>query len=202
MIDCGNDWLGRVARIHPDAILPTHAHPDHAGGLKRGSPCPVFATAETWRIVKSYPIAEPRVILPHRKIAIGGLEFEAFPVEHSLRAPAVGYRVGVDGVRLIYLPDVAAITEPSYAFAGIDLYIGDGATITRPLLRQGANGLIGHASITTQLKWCQQERVRRAIFTHCGSQIVAGDERRAASRVRELGQAHGVEAWIAHDGLD
>jgi glyoxylase-like metal-dependent hydrolase (beta-lactamase superfamily II) len=43
MIDCGLDWLGKFERLHPDAIVLTHAHPDHAWGLKNGAPCPVFA---------------------------------------------------------------------------------------------------------------------------------------------------------------
>src|SRR5438874_2077480 len=36
MIDCGLDWLGKFERLHPDAIVLTHAHPDHAWGLKNG----------------------------------------------------------------------------------------------------------------------------------------------------------------------
>ena len=38
MIDCGIDWTKKVWQLHPDAIVITHAHPDHAWGLKNGSP--------------------------------------------------------------------------------------------------------------------------------------------------------------------
>jgi glyoxylase-like metal-dependent hydrolase (beta-lactamase superfamily II) len=48
MIDCGADWLARLKAVAPSAIVITHAHPDHAFGLARGAPCPVYATAETW----------------------------------------------------------------------------------------------------------------------------------------------------------
>ena len=48
MIDCGADWLGRMGSLCPSAIVLTHAHVDHAGGLADGAPCPVYATAETW----------------------------------------------------------------------------------------------------------------------------------------------------------
>src|SRR5207249_11598356 len=34
MIDCGLDWLGKFQRLHLDAIVLTHAHPDHAWGLR------------------------------------------------------------------------------------------------------------------------------------------------------------------------
>lgn len=44
MIDCGLDWRRHVWNIDPDAIIITHAHPDHAFGFKGGSPCPVYAT--------------------------------------------------------------------------------------------------------------------------------------------------------------
>jgi phosphoribosyl 1,2-cyclic phosphodiesterase len=202
MIDCGVDWLERIARINPDAILLTHAHPDHAGGLKMGSRCPVFATVETWEIMRRYPIAERCVLSAHQTLKIGNLAFEAFPVEHSLRAPAVGYIVEGGGVRLIYVPDVASITESSRVFAGVDIYIGDGASIARPLVRKRGNVRIGHASIAAQLEWCQREGVRCAIFTHCGSQIVAGDEQKVSSRLRELGEARGVEVTLAFDGCE
>jgi glyoxylase-like metal-dependent hydrolase (beta-lactamase superfamily II) len=39
MIDCGLDWLGKFERLCPSAIVLTHAHPDHAWGLKDGAPC-------------------------------------------------------------------------------------------------------------------------------------------------------------------
>jgi hypothetical protein len=93
------------------------------------------------------------------------------------------------------------IPEQSRVLAGVDLYIGDGATVLRPLIRKRGNTLIGHASIASQLKWCQEEGVHRAIFSHCGSQIVAGDEQMALARMRELGQRSGVDVRLAHDGL-
>jgi glyoxylase-like metal-dependent hydrolase (beta-lactamase superfamily II) len=40
MIDCGKDCSNRVRSLGPDAIVLTHAHPDHAGGLKSAVPCP------------------------------------------------------------------------------------------------------------------------------------------------------------------
>jgi ribonuclease BN (tRNA processing enzyme) len=36
MIDCGEDWLGQIPKPPPHAIVLTHAHPDHAFGLRDG----------------------------------------------------------------------------------------------------------------------------------------------------------------------
>ena len=49
VVDCGLDWLERLSALRARALLLTHAHPDHAGGLRRGAPWPVYATEETWR---------------------------------------------------------------------------------------------------------------------------------------------------------
>ena len=62
MIDAGLDWLGRLKRVSPSAIVLTHAHPDHAWGLKHGAPSPVYATEKTWQELPHYPIKERHVI--------------------------------------------------------------------------------------------------------------------------------------------
>lgn len=56
MIDCGESWIGGIADLKPRAIVITHAHPDHAFGLKAGSPCPAYATTEAWKKMKNFPI--------------------------------------------------------------------------------------------------------------------------------------------------
>ena len=47
LVDCGKDWLGRLGRVRPVAIVPSHAHEDHTAGLEKGAACAVFATADT-----------------------------------------------------------------------------------------------------------------------------------------------------------
>jgi hypothetical protein len=178
-IDCGEDWLGKVQEWRVRAIVITHAHPDHAWGLKEGAPCPVYATEESWAQMGSFQIEQRRIIAPREPFEIEHITFEAFPVLHSTRAPAVGYR----------------------ALAGIRAYIGDGATITRSMIRKPEETIIGHVPLRTQLTWCQKEGVSRAIFTQCGTQIVEGDPEAVEAQVRELAGERGVQAEIAYDGM-
>lgn len=204
MIDAGEDWLGRWDDVAPHRIVLTHAHPDHAWGLQAGTPCPVHAPPPVWDAIDAYPIApeDRHPLRPREPVEIEGMVFEAFPVAHSVRAPAVGYRITAGRARVFYVPDVVHIHEREAALRGVDLYIGDGAALDRALVRRQADALIGHAAVATQLTWCEKEGVPEAIITHCGSPIVEGDERTLGARLRRWGRERGVVARFAYDGLE
>ena len=204
MLDCGEDWLEKIGGMNPGAIFITHAQSDHAWGLKKGAPCPVYGTEETWQNIGNFDIAQDRrVLIEKRKpIDFHGMTVEAFPVEHSTRAEAVGYRISASGATIFYVPDVVYIHDRNEALSGVQLYVGDGATIVRSMVRKPGEKLIGHTPIRTQLTWCQKEGVPRAVFSHCGSEIVEGDERIVEDKVRELARQRGIEAQIAYDGME
>ncbi|HKK52803.1 MAG TPA: MBL fold metallo-hydrolase [Myxococcota bacterium] len=205
LLDWGEGWGERLARVRPHAVLITHAHPDHAFGLGSHVHCPVFATKETWaRVGDRVPAERRHRLAERRRRPIEGMEIEPFPVLHSLRAPAVGYRIEAGRVAIFYVPDVVWIPDRAQAFDGIRVYVGDGATITRNMIRRDPESgePFGHANIRRQLAWCAAEGVPEMIVTHCGSDIVGGDERRVGARVRSLAEERGVEVCIAHDGME
>jgi phosphoribosyl 1,2-cyclic phosphodiesterase len=202
MIDCGLDWLGKFGQLNADAIVLTHAHPDHAWGLKNGAPCPVHAPLKTWRALKHCDIKDRHLIKECAATKICGITFEAFPVEHSILAPAVAYRVRAGQARVFYAPDVVFIRDRAAALKGVRIYIGDGATLTRSFIRQRGKTLIGHSPVRTQLTWCAKEKVPQVVITHCGSEIVEGDEREIEAQLREIATGRGIEVSIAHDGME
>ncbi|MGD1995252.1 MAG: hypothetical protein PVH62_00615 [Anaerolineae bacterium] len=73
--------------------MVTHAHTDHAWRLRDGAPCPVYATEESWEGMDDLHIEDRRLMPNRQPVEIEGIAFEAFPVDHSTRAPAVGYRI-------------------------------------------------------------------------------------------------------------
>jgi phosphoribosyl 1,2-cyclic phosphodiesterase len=202
VIDCGADWLGKVEGWDAEAIVVTHAHPDHAQGLEQGAPCPVYATEEAWEGMEDFDIRDRRVVSPREPTEIAGIGFEAFPVDHSSRAPAVGYRIVAGQVTIFYVPDVVWIRDREGAMSGAALYVGDGATVTHSMVRRIEGALIGHTPARTQLTWCQKTGVPRAIFTHCGAEIVEDADQTVQAKLQGLAKDREVEVQIAYDGLE
>jgi phosphoribosyl 1,2-cyclic phosphodiesterase len=202
IIDCGGDWLNDSLAWKADAIVITHAHPDHVEGLKRGAPCPVYATRESWGLIGGFSIRERFTIRPRRKYLIAGMTFVAFPVEHSLRAPAVGYRITAGKTTIFYCPDLVYIHDRQAALKGIAAYIGDGATISRSFVRSRGNRLIGHAPIDVQLGWCRKSGVPRAIITHCGTQIVTASKPALREQIGVWSRKYGVRVEVGYDGME
>jgi hypothetical protein len=161
----------------------------------------VHTPQETWRELRYYPVKDRRLIKERTPTKICGITFEAFPVEHSILAPAVGYRVTAGRVCIFYVPDLIFIHDRAAALKDVQVYIGDGATVTRSFIRRRVKALIGHSPVRTQLTWCEKEGVPKAIITHCGSEIVNGDEHKLSAKLRAMAVERGIEVRLAYDGM-
>lgn len=201
MIDCGGDWLEELPQLAPDALLLTHAHPDHSAGLVQGAPCPVYATEDTWQRLPDYPLTEQRRLAKNQILTVKGLLVQAVPLHHSLRAPAIGFRIQVGHTCLFYSPDVAALIEPGTTLKGVDLYIGDGSALDDSLLRHEQDLPCGHAPIPDQIKWCHAAGVEHMTVTHCGEAIIT-DEAATCRQLTAIAASLAIDLSIAHDGLN
>ena len=156
-------------------------------GLRDGARCPVHAPQKTWETLTRCRVEDRHPIEERTPTKICGITFEAFPVERSILVPAVGYRVSAGRACIFYVPDLIFIHDRAAALKNVQIYIGDGATVTRSFIRRRGNTLIGHTPVRTQLSWCEKEGVPLAIITHCGSEIVTGDERKLSAKLQAMG---------------
>lgn len=202
LVDCGNDWLDELFKINPTSVVLTHAHPDHAWGLQNGAPCPVYATQDTWNIIHHYPI-DKRITIPMgNECDIEKMKFKAFPVEHSTRCPAVCLKINTGEKTILYAPDLISILDQEEAFEDVDIYIGDGSSITKSIVRKIDDHLVGHTSIKTQMNWCKKFNVPSMYLTHCGSQILKSDHDEVQNQINEWAEERDLFCQIAYDGLE
>jgi hypothetical protein len=102
---------------------------------------------------------------------------------------------------IFYVPDLIFIQDRAAALKDVQVYIGAGATATRSFIRRRGKALIGHSPVRTQLTWCEKEGVPKAIITHCGSEIVTGDEHKLSAKLRAMATERGIKVRIAYDGM-
>ncbi len=175
LIDCGPDFRYQMLRAGSprlDALLVTHSHYDHVGGIDDLRPyChphsfPVYCredVAEDLRnrvpycfakhLYPGVPTFDIHVINPNEKFTVAGIEITPLPVMHAA-LPIVGFRIGT----MAYITDCKTLppeTEP---------LLGDLDVLVINALRPQPH--MSHLSISEALSVIARVKPRRAYLTH------------------------------------
>lgn len=121
LVDCGftlKETTARLARlgISPDdidAVLVTHEHADHVGGvarLARRHRLPVYLTHGTLRGHGDWKGVDLQPFDGHRSFRIGTIEVDPVPVPHDAREP-VQFVLAAGGTRIGVLTDLGHVTD-------------------------------------------------------------------------------------------
>lgn len=181
LIDCGPDFRAQLLALgglQPlDALLITHSHYDHVGGVDDLRPyCsadgfPVYCRSDVAADLRArvpycfavnpypgVPHYEMHEIDPSRPFYIGGTEIIPLPVSHY-KLEIVGYRIG----RLAYITD-AKLIPPST----VELVKGVDTLVVNALRHQPH---ISHFSLDDALAFIRDVSPRVAYLTHLSHQM-------------------------------
>lgn len=141
LIDCSPDFRQQALRAdidHIDALLLTHSHYDHTGGIDdlrpycTFSPLPIYAEPNVIGDIRArlpYCFIEPRYpgipqldmrpITPLQPFKVGGLEVLPLRVMHY-NLPIVGYRIG----SVAYITDCLTMPQETLAqLSGLEVLV-------------------------------------------------------------------------------
>lgn len=175
LIDCSPDFRYQAMRAgidHIDALLLTHAHTDHMGGLDdlrpycTYAPLPIYAEESVIENVRTrlpycfmknpypgIPRFDTHAIEPSTPFSIGGIEIMPLRIMHY-NLPIVGYRFG----NMAYITDCLTMPdETAEQLKGLD-------TLIINALRHTEH--ISHQTLSTALEVIERLAPKQAYLIH------------------------------------
>jgi ribonuclease BN (tRNA processing enzyme) len=182
--------------LHPEVVLITHLHPDHAFFVtgEAATEVPIYAPEESHSQVEVQ-------ILP-KELTWDRYTIHSLPTHHSKLVRSVALVVK-DGTHTIcYTGDIIWLNREYHRFLkNLDLVITDGSYIRKGgMVRKDKESgrLYGHTGIP-DLIHLFSEFTDRIYFVHFGSWFFK-DIRAAREKIRGLGDKYGVDARASRDG--
>lgn len=202
VIDCGPDFREQMLRQEfrkIDAVLVTHSHYDHVGGMDDLRPFCQFGDINVYsdsisekslRSMMPYCFVEhpypgvPKISLhdihPHQELKINELTVIPLKVMHD-KLPILGYKIG----RLAYITDMKTIPEGEIDYLqDIDYLVVNALRFTKPHH--------SHMLVDEALEFARKTSAKQVFLTHMCHDIGLIDEANAAL-------PQGVQ--LAYDGL-
>jgi len=202
LIDCGfgpRELTSRLARLglapdDIDAILVTHEHGDHVGGVARAAARFSLAVHMSHGTCTAAGLAgqvEVSLFDSHTLFAVGDLEIQPFPVPHDAREPTQ-FVVSDGQRRLGVLTDAGCVTphmvEMLDCCDGLVLECNHDADMLRNgnypwPLKQRVGGRLGHldnAAAASLLGQIDRRRLQHIVAAHLSEQNNTPDLARAA----------------------
>lgn len=174
LIDAGPDITKQITKEQIkslDAVLITHEHADHVGGLK-----------DLLRIEKNIRIIK---LSAGQHFKLLGIDFHAFKVRHSNLIPTVGVEID----NCVYIPDYADLDYTKQYLKDTKIAILDGSSLNR--------NFGGHLSMNESIALTKpMNNLKSIYFTHNGHTHKPHKEMEAL--VQQLGDER---FHLAFDGL-
>lgn len=182
LIDCGPDFREQMLRFHRygniDALLVTHQHYDHVGGIddlrpycKGKEAFPIYCNRDVEEDLhrrmpycfaenpySGVPKLEIHRIEAGERFSLCGVKIVPFRVMHA-RLPILGFRIG----NLAYITDAKDIPEESF-----DIISGVETLIVNALRHEPH---MSHMNLENALTVIERVRPRRAYLTHLSHQM-------------------------------
>lgn len=189
-IDCGAE------AVACDALLLTHYHPDHAGGVDAFRGAPAYGPPAGWceaeepGLERWPPPPGTAALAPFVTIAIGPCAVTPLPLNHPI--PAYGWAIAHGGARIAWLTDSYGIPAATLAWLRAHPCAWVALDTTFPPGEPSAPRK-GHGDLAISLAALAESGAARGLLIHIGHRL---------QRWLDEGGALPTGIAVAHDGME